>query len=544
MLPNTLPPEAPASERYVYGRLHASLPTSWTVIHGRRFLIPGRAAEPAQEGELDFLVMDPARGIMGLEVKGGGVERTRTGWYSTDRAKHRHPMKDPGIQASSAMHAVHRYLARASAFGGAGHRVHFGWGVLFPDIDVHTDLGPDLPRKVIIDRSDLASLDRALNRLYDVQGVNGPSLTEEAQQALVDTLLPTCSLVPSLAARFQQEGEALIRLTEEQTSVLEMLEANHRVAIEGAAGTGKTLLALEKARRLAGEGQRTLLLCFNRPLAHELNRSAEGFEVETFHGLCHNKAQRAQVPFHVPSGRQQQRFWEDDAPMLLLEALEALPDDRYDAVVVDEGQDFRENWWPSIEELLRDCGAGTFYVFFDPHQDLYGGGPPKALDVHPTRLVYNCRNTSQIATYACAQVGTESRVRLGSPTGAAVEEISCPDEAALVEEARKVLHRLVVGEKIRTDRIVVLSTHATNRSALARHRQLDGVQLVSPDTAQKPGSVVFTSLHRFKGLEADVILLTDVREGEATSSPQHLYVGASRARHLLVVLKLRPDEKV
>jgi hypothetical protein len=532
MIPESLSPETPASERFVYKRLEAGLPETWTVVHGRRFFLPGSSPF---EGELDLLVIDPARGALGLEVKGGGVERTREGWFSTDRNRVRHSIKDPGRQASQAIHGIHRFLSEARGFGKVGLRCRTGWGVVLPDVDVPRELGPDLPRGLLIDRADFADIRFAIDRVFKTQRLEGPDLSQATLQALLSTLLPTCRLIPSLAARIQQDAESLIRLTEEQSATLDMLEDNHRVAIQGSAGTGKTVLALEKARRLSEEGQRTLLLCFNRPLADHLRRFASGFEVDTFHGFCSSKANLAKVSFHIPTGGSARDFWEDEAPLKLLEALEARPDDRYDAIVVDEGQDFREHWWPSIEEALNDPAKGTLYVFFDPHQNIYGGGPPAALDIAPTRLVFNCRNTQRIAEYAGELVSASTRVRPGAPAGAAVESFACGSPEEMVSQVRKQLHRLVVEEKIAADQIVVLSTRSTKKSALAKQRKLGNLHLVDIDSPPGPAEIRFGSLQRFKGLEADVVLLVDVEAEARTSSPEHLYVGTSRARHLLLL---------
>lgn len=535
MIPDHLSQETPRSERFVYGRLQRELPDSFTVIHGRRFVLPGKTG--AKEGELDFLVLDPKRGCIGIEVKGGGVERQQDGsWYSTDRRGQRHQIKDPGLQASSATHSIFRFLKDSKRFGGAGYACRFGWCVALPDITVRHGLGPDLPRELLLDRSDIADISSSVNRLFRFSGVEGPPLSQAAHHALLDCLLPCCNLIPSLAARFQQDAHSLIRLTEEQTATLDMLEANTRVAVEGAAGTGKTLLALEKARRLAENGYRTLLLCFNRPLADELRKSASGFEVNTFHGLCSSMAAKAGLSFPVSAAKAKTEFWEEEAPLILMEALERLPSERFDAIVVDEGQDFRENWWPVLDEALEKGQQGTLYVFFDPNQNIYGGGPPVALGVAPTRLVFNCRNTSRIAEFSANIVGIDSRVRPGAPSGAKVQEYTCADDQNVVECARRVLHQLLVEEDIRPDQIVVLSTRSTNQSALAHTRQFGNYKLVSIDGARGANEIPFVTLQRFKGLESDVIILVDVEPAQATSSPAHLYVGTSRARHLLVVI--------
>ena len=154
MIPRRPAPETPDSERRVYEQFHCTLPATWTVIHSQRFLLP--ASRRVQEGELDFLLLDPSRGALGLEVKGGRVERTPAGWFSLDRYGQKHAIKDPGRQASSSIHAIGRYWKEAPGFGGRGFRCGFCWGVVLPDIESPSDMGPDLPRTVIVDREDVA----------------------------------------------------------------------------------------------------------------------------------------------------------------------------------------------------------------------------------------------------------------------------------------------------------------------------------------------------------------------------------------------------
>ena len=115
MIPPVRAAETPDSERRVYERFQSELPDTWTVVHGQRFLLPANRPERSashpglQEGEIDFLILDPSRGAICLEVKGGGVQRTADGWSSVDRRGTTHQIKDPGKQASRGVHAIRRY---------------------------------------------------------------------------------------------------------------------------------------------------------------------------------------------------------------------------------------------------------------------------------------------------------------------------------------------------------------------------------------------------------------------------------------------------
>jgi len=538
MFPARIDVDAPEAEAYLFRRFGDALPDDSAVFHARRFFLPAGGGRPAFEGELDFVILDPGRGLLGLEVKGGGVGKRGGAWYSIDRHGREHPIKDPGLQASRAVRAMDEYLGRQAWFRRNKFRVRFGWGVAFPDVEVTSALGPDLPRQIVIARNDLGHLASAVGRVFEACGIDGPALPRAAVRAVIEALAPTMHLVKPLARQLEEEGEALVRLTEEQKRVLDLLETSRRVAIEGAAGSGKTVLAVEKARRLGRSGKKVVLLCFNRPLADFLAASADVYEAQTFHGLCHDLAIAAGLPFEVPDAADGQAlFWEKEAPAVLLEALDKLPEKRYDAVVVDEGQDFRTDWWVAIEALLEDPDEGELIVFFDPKQNLYGGGPPAALGVSPHRLKWNCRNTANIAKYACALIGEEASVKPEAPEGVSVTEIECASEREAIDAVRRTLHRLLTEEKLSHEQVVVLSTHNHERSPLAKERDLGPATLVPFGEPLGGRGVRFASLQRFKGLEADAVILTDVEAGALGSGPRHVYVGATRARHVLVVVK-------
>ena len=497
MIPPSPATETPSSERQLYERFQADLPDDWTVIHSQRFLLPTGRNAP-REGEIDFLVLDPTRGALGLEVKGGRVRRRADGWTSVDRDDGTHAIKDPGRQASRAVHAIREYLEDAPRFGGRGFQCRFGWGVVLPNTESPDDLGPDLPQDVILDRRSLVDLRSAVGRMFDYWKERGPVpagggrpsiLSRKGAAALVAALVERFPPASRLALQFREEDRILLRLTDEQMILLDYLAAHHRAAIEGSAGTGKTVLALEKARRMATTGSQVLLLCFNRPLAADLRRRADGFQtaglrVETFHEFCRRLARHAGLPFEEPQtvgNEEASQFWGREAPMRLLEALERVPDERYDAIVVDEGQDFRPDWWPCLNDALRAGCDGTLYAFYDPNQEIFAGGPPAALETIEHRLDRNCRNTARIAEYAADLLGAKALVKPGAPQGAPVESIICDSDADLVRRVGAKLDRLVTDEAVEADQIAIISTRTLKNSPFAREHRAGRFELVNLD---------------------------------------------------------------
>lgn len=203
---------------------------------------------------------------------------------------------------------------------------------------------------------------------------------------------------------------------------------------------------------------------------------------------------------------------------------------------MDEGQDFADHWWTVVEALLADSEEGVLWVFLDPEQNIFGRDPWAELDHFPAvRLPKNCRNTRAIGRHAYQLLGLEPEFLDGAPEGVEVREVACPDEESMLDELRRTIHWLLVEERLAPDRLVVLSPRSEATSAAWRQRRFGNYELATFPAAE-PNQVGFATLQRFKRLEADAVILCEVAPGEPHSTPHHVYVGASRAKHVLVLL--------
>ncbi|MEI2692070.1 MAG: hypothetical protein V9H69_21135 [Anaerolineae bacterium] len=157
-------------------------------------------------------------------------------------------------------------------------------------------------------------------------------------------------------------------------------------------------MAVEQAKRLAQQGFRVLLTCFNRHLAEYMRSDAslpKGVDVIHFHGLCMKLATWAQLQAKLNQGRNTQAWYDQTLPDLLMEAADVLGS-QYDAIVVDEGQDFQTHWWVPLQYLLADPAHGIFYVFQDDNQNIYQTVTELPDGMEPFWLKNNVRNTQHI----------------------------------------------------------------------------------------------------------------------------------------------------
>jgi predicted ATPase len=551
MYPNQLSPDTKsAAERRLYQAFQDELDNSYTVFHSVAWQSLDGEGRP-RDGEADFVIVHPTRGILTLEAKGGTIRcDPGTGyWTSTDRHGRIYDIKDPFAQARSSKYALQDQL-RAMLHMPPQRRINIGHAVAFPDVVVgEVLLGPDKPREIVLDATNLANIPIWVARTLaywrgpETQRDTAPG--EAAVQALMDLLGKVRELRPAMWGEFVQEKEQLIRLTEQQYLILDALNRQRRAAICGCAGSGKTMLATEKATRLTRQGFRVLLTCFNKHLATDLQarlKPSPNLDVVNFHALCYNLAQRAGV---LPVKRNDDTFFNRQLPEALMDAADALSI-RYDAIVVDEGQDFREDWWIPLQTLLRDPDHGILYIFFDDNQRLYVPDSAFPIQQPPYPLTVNCRNTQNIHQTVVQFYKAEASPTARGPLGRPVDVVSYDNPPRLRSTLQAVLHRLTVEERIPTDEIVVL----TPRS-LSKNRLIDvstsGEPQVTDTWPPSPGQVYCTTIYDFKGLERAVVILADIHHWppEWDEMIKLLYVGCSRARnHLIALMPQNAPSKV
>jgi hypothetical protein len=517
------------AERRLYP-VFAGLSDDYAVYCNRRWHTPRRGGTPPKPAEADFLIAHPDHGILVVEVKGGLIryEPRTDSWFSNDVRLEQSPF----AQVQRTRYRLRDVLKASSV---RGIEFPLGEAVAFPDADVGpTDLPPGEVPERVIDAHDLDDVESAVLRTYETFGLHdkGQVFGRPGVNALTTTVAGSVEIKRSLGGEIAETEAALIRLTENQYEILDALDGNQRLLVVGGAGTGKTLLAIEEARRLSAQGLRVLVTCFNQPLGVHLAgqlRGSERAEALHFHGICTRWATEARIDHARRPDESAEHYYDQRAPELLTQAADALQR-RVDAVLVDEAQDFLPEWLDALE-LLLDDRDGIMFLFADENQAIYQRGFVRPANFLRYRLTANLRNSALIHRLLVGHFGERSIAK--GPAGVEVTVRTWSGERELRHELSSLLTRLrqhgVPGEAI-----TVLTGRSATNSRFGRDDTVGSFRLCS--SPKGPNEIRLASVHRYKGLESTVIILCEMEDVHDAARTSLWYTGISRARSALILL--------
>lgn len=561
-------PDVSSAEIRVYEALEGQLPDDFLVLHSlwlkqhRKKLI----------AEIDFVVITD-RGVFLLEVKGGTIRRDINGWHFFKRSGELVASKREGPfdQAKGAYYAMRSHLeetGRRDLF----HDHVWWYGVITPDCELIISdsdtfvskkeclgLG-GFPERLADFLDGLASYGWEqkvrLRKNYTESsfGAVRPYLSAEVRQEIYRHLRPDFECVLGLGIGARQAEQVINRLTTAQYDLLDYAENNPRILISGYAGSGKTLLAFEQARREGVKGKRVLFTCFNRMLSERLAlRAAEHPEmgnvtVANYHRLIQNLLLQKGVMKGIP---EEWSLFNENIVACLDSCV--MDEDLYDYLVIDEAQDLMTRPFAAALGLLLRGGisSGEWLVCLDPAQVIFSKQYDEdmleelgASGVQFT-LRENLRNTRNVAAYVKG---------LSAYGGVACHDTMGPEVGIVYyrqpEEYLDILRRTV---NTITGELSAVGMLPSNVTILAAEKSF------LPDCIYHPGAftcvaqevqpcpdsarVVATTIHKYKGLESTAIVLVGLHHLERESVRQLLYVGASRAKSILRVILPEQDCK-
>jgi ATP:corrinoid adenosyltransferase len=529
MPPRCYPPQpefgaSRTAERRVWEVLRAQLPDDAALLYSAAMI------ERATEYEADLIVAWPGVGVAVVEVKGGHISRHHGQWYQSSRGDNR-PIKDPVVQAQDCKHVLHRLLAQNRSEAAAARAAHL---VAFPFTNVDPGWSySGCPRDMVLARNDLATAADRIRAAIDRHGTGHAPLTTGGLESLLEVLEGQLPGQASLLS-WAEENEAYVdQLTRDQAKVARILREQRRLKVIGGAGTGKTWLALEQARRLAAAGERVALVCYSRGLARFLQQMTAEWPAKhrpAYVGLFHALPLTwgADPPPDDPA--EQPAYYDERLPAQMGELAATLgEDEKYDAIIVDEAQDLSAAWWPPTLACLRDQDNGRLYAFLDEAQRVFERYGDVPIPLPPIVLDENIRNTKQIAQVFGSLGAGQARYRgMDGPPARFVP--STPDAA--IHQADSEVDRLL-GEGWEPGQIALLVTGTRHQlqKEMLHHHGWDGYW----DSFFASEDVFYGHVLGFKGLERPVVVLAVNGLRDQNRGREYLYVGLSRARSCLVV---------
>jgi hypothetical protein len=554
MLPPNIPDSASGAEKKIFEELKA-IHMDCTIFHSIGLAEHRHKAH----GEIDFIILSE-RGILCLEVKGGGISCHDGQWeYTNNKGYTTIKKESPFQQANDNMHSFRDRIRKEFPRKTDIYHVQFACAVAFPDI-TYTHKEIDFDSCLIYDnrKTDLAAFIKVVydywSQRYLLQnGRAGTKISTEDIHTIAGVIRTDFGICVNLSKMIGDTEDTIIRLTSDQIAYFEAASDNSRMLVTGGAGTGKTLLGLELARKAALAGKRVLFLTYNKNIAakiasecrREKNISAL-ITVSNFHEFLLTFVEK-----EVDSDMDMDLYFKKTLPSKFIKALTTgetslMP---YDLLVIDEGQDLiRLNYCECFELFLKDgLEKGNWCIFLDANQNLYNQvdldeGLEYIGCLHPFhyKLITNCRNTRQISDYNKTMTHIEA-AKILKAEGVEVEIIRYKDPKDLNTKLRKIIielhsHGIPYGD------ITILTRHKYCNSVLSKLNPFESICSMQPITENSIVNLVDSSIHHctiysFKGLDAKIIFFIDPEAGSDDVARCLNYTAISRARAGLWVFR-------
>ena len=506
----------------------SKLPDDYYVFHS--FVLITNVEGILRESETDFVVFHPKKGILCIEAKNGRVKCKEGVWYygSGLEMKRGGPYK----QADLNKWKLEKYFEEKGLLSlwNKIKRIHAVWFPSITKADLNRIAFPsDADKSITLTEESLTNIEKDIERIFSIElpsHVETNLSSGETKTILENVLCPSFDLVPSMISEMGIKRNAFNRLLKEQSNILNFLDEQPFAIINGAAGTGKTMIALEKARRHAEDGEKVLFLCFNRFLCDfcRANYAHKNIFYYTIDGLACSYCSTETADYTLLQEKLEMAYYENSFP--------------FKHIIIDEGQDFGQDRIEETEIIntletiaLSEEMGGSFYLFYDKNQLVQGKRIPKyILDSDCKLTLYrNCRNTENIAITSMRPLGIDSKPKMfqGCIKGDSPKIYITDSESKQKEFLERSIKQLT-DKKIND---IVILTCKTEAESIFSELASDGKISVNGKTYR------FTTCRKFKGLEADAIILVDVTKDMLEKGNSfNFYVGASRARFFLDII--------
>ena len=523
--------------------------------------------------EVDCILYHRDYGMLLIECKDNQIsteeaQGTENGfiWKQGHRIMDRSPIQ----QIEQSIHPLHDHFSDMfpKEGGSSYYKVRVQWAVCFADMENMGKIGANAiqPKRIIL-KQDLKSyntLERKIKKILETKeeshGGNpfpNDKLTDEDYNRLTSFL--GCYDEPTWPELWEMESGARLQPTAFQEMLMESITRNPRMQIEGVAGSGKSLLVQWETSRLVAEGKRVVVLCFNDLLAEQMQNTfkKKGFDdsqvvAASFHKLACKYVRAARVEGfarHEPKdGADLTEYYKAAADNLApaIQELRKKNKQLFDALIIDEGQDFQSGWIDASLQLLKDPKKGIVRFFYDSHQAIYKGrnfSANKTISAMPVMVLKRgYRSTKKILEWVYDNTNIRIPCYDETPIGRAVDVRTYTDPAEQEELLRKEITRLRK-KGVGPEDVLVVSLRSRRNSGLAALND-SNFQWSDIDDSLSNYAINIVSAYRYKGLDKRVVILTDLElsprgPGYLPEKTNLIMVGATRAKEHLIVFRQR-----
>lgn len=514
----------------------SKLPDTYYIFHS--FKIVKVIDNKIYESETDFVIFNPQKGILCIEAKAGNVKYEEGKWmYGSDiLMSHDGPYHQASNNKWKLSMLIKKYRLEYLL-----HKCKLLHAVWFPSIPKHkleeVSLPPEADLRITLTSESIDNIEEDVSKIFDIQLPNNVKTeldTKETNLILNRILAPHFNLISIPEIKLNHKRQVFKKMLNEQISLLNYLEEQNNAIINGMAGTGKTVMALEKARRHSINNEKVLFLCYNYYLKEYLksNFEYENVDFMTIDGLACKLTNNSKPDYE-----------------LLNEVLIEMYDRGifpYKHVIIDEGQDFGK-YDIEEEEILDLLKAnvidnegidGTFYLFYDKNQMIQSHKMPSFISEADCKLTLykNCRNTINIARTSLRFLGNNKNPKMYD--GALIGEQADMYYATNIEESIHTLNYVI--DKLEEEKYenIQILTCKTEDTSIIKNECIDGKY------SYRGKKYPFTTCRKYKGLEAESVILIDIDEELMREEiEQLLYVGASRAKYKLNIIANLNEDK-
>lgn len=519
------------SELKMYYALKDQLPEKDHVFFSVRWFdqVDGKRID----SECDFLVFDPGFGFLTIECKGGtDINIENNIWTLTERDEEgniskRELKKSPFAQAENSMRYFYDYFSKEflQTFNGV-----YGFAVAFPNYSIDQKIECAAEENLIIDLRHMNQLSHRINEIFHywrVRNNNRVPFSADQKSRFIKLVNKRISLSAAAGALIPIKEKEFEKINLIQDSIIDFLTNYKQVQIVGGAGTGKTYIAMKKCSRLLNSELDVLYVCKSVELAKfvKSNIVDNRFSSRSFDDLMLDITGR------------------DDLSDIesYFDEVDRNTKKKYDAVVVDEAQDFTLDEAMAIRLLLKDDVESVLYVFMDKNQNLFDVKYESAfgVDEKPYVLRYNIRNTGEIYKYAIQNTGLGRETIANQLLGVSPEVKKYKSNIQALTIVSQILNRLIEKEFVASESIVIVSDVEYDHSPLCNDEKIGEYNICTSERKNK-NSILFKPVNEYKGLESDIVIYLKNRidtDLEGSIRNRQDYVAYTRARYYLYIVE-------